>query len=44
MTEVATTPQTPTERYRQRLQGLLEETQNPGHLFSWRGVAHLMFE
>lgn len=27
-----------------RLQGLLEETQNPGHLFSWRGVAHLMFE
>jgi flavin-dependent dehydrogenase len=27
-----------------RLQGLLEETQNPGNLFSWRGVKHLMFE
>jgi len=27
-----------------RLQGLLEETQNPGTLFSWRGVKHLMFE
>lgn len=27
-----------------RLQGMLEETQNPGQLFSWRGVAHLMFE
>jgi menaquinone-9 beta-reductase len=27
-----------------RLQGILEETQNPGNLFSWRGVRRLMFE
>jgi flavin-dependent dehydrogenase len=27
-----------------RLEGLLEETQNPGNLFSWRGMARLMFE
>ena len=27
-----------------RLSGVLEETQNPGRLFSWRGAAKLMFE
>jgi menaquinone-9 beta-reductase len=27
-----------------RLTGVLEETQNPGNLFSWRGVRKLMFE
>jgi flavin-dependent dehydrogenase len=27
-----------------RLSGVLEETQNPGRLFSWRGMAKLMFE
>ncbi len=27
-----------------KLQGLLEETQSPGNLFSWRGMARLMFE
>ncbi len=27
-----------------KLQGLLEETQNPGNLFSWRGMTRLMFE
>jgi menaquinone-9 beta-reductase len=27
-----------------RLEGLLEETQNPGNLFSWRGMTRLMFE
>jgi menaquinone-9 beta-reductase len=27
-----------------RLAGMLEETQNPGRLFSWRGMAKLMFE
>jgi geranylgeranyl reductase family protein len=32
------------ERIRQRLAGVLEETQNPGRLFSWRGMAKLMFE
>jgi geranylgeranyl reductase family protein len=27
-----------------RLRGILDETQNPGNLFSWRGAMHLMFE
>jgi hypothetical protein len=27
-----------------KLQGLLEETKSPGSLFSWRGMARLMFE
>ena len=27
-----------------KLAGLLEETQNPGRLFSWRGVTKLMLE
>jgi len=27
-----------------RLSGILEETSNPGHLFSWRGMTRLMFE
>ena len=27
-----------------KLQGLLEETQNPGNLFSIRGMARLMFD
>ena len=27
-----------------RLTGVLEETQNPGRLFTWRGVTRLMFE
>jgi len=27
-----------------RLSGLLEETSNPGHLFTWRGLRRLMFE
>jgi geranylgeranyl reductase family protein len=31
-------------RIRRRLSGVLEETQNPGRLFSWRGIAKLMFE
>jgi flavin-dependent dehydrogenase len=31
-------------RIRLRLTGVLEETQNPGRLFSWRGVRKLMFE
>ncbi len=31
-------------RLMQRLSGLLEETSNPGHLFSWSGVGKLMFE
>ncbi len=29
---------------RRRLAGVLEETQNPGRLFSWRGIVKLMFE
>ncbi len=31
-------------RILRRLSGVLEETQNPGHLFTWRGMAKLMFE
>lgn len=31
-------------RIRHRLSGILEETQNPGRLFSWRGMTKLMFE
>jgi menaquinone-9 beta-reductase len=31
-------------RILRRLSGLLEETQNPGHLLSWRGIGKLMFE
>ncbi|MBC7938890.1 MAG: geranylgeranyl reductase, partial [Chitinophagaceae bacterium] len=31
-------------RILQRLTGVLEETQNPGRLFSWRGLSKLMFE
>jgi menaquinone-9 beta-reductase len=31
-------------RIRERLSGVLEETQNPGRLFSWRGLRKLMFE
>jgi geranylgeranyl reductase family protein len=31
-------------RILRRLAGMLEETQSPGHLFSWRGVTKLMFE
>ena len=29
---------------RQRMAGVLEETQNPGRLLSWRGISKLMFE
>ena len=31
-------------RLQRRLAGVLDETQNPGRLFSWRGVTKLMFE
>ncbi|MDP1648892.1 MAG: geranylgeranyl reductase family protein [Rubrivivax sp.] len=31
-------------RIRSRLAGILEETQNPGRLFSWSGMSKLMFE
>ena len=31
-------------RIRSRLSGILEETQNPGRLFSWSGITKLMFE
>jgi flavin-dependent dehydrogenase len=31
-------------RIRQRLSGVLEETQSPGHLFTLRGMTKLMFE
>ena len=31
-------------RIRARLSGMLEESQNPGHLFSWRGVRKLLTE
>jgi geranylgeranyl reductase family protein len=31
-------------RIRSRLSGILEETQNPGRLFSWSGMTKLMFE
>jgi hypothetical protein len=27
-----------------RLSGVLEETQNPGRLFTWSGITKLMFE
>jgi geranylgeranyl reductase family protein len=32
------------ERIRRRLTGVLEETQSPGRLFTWRGLTKLMFE
>ena len=31
-------------RILRRMSGMLEETQNPGRLFSWRGLTRLMFE
>ena len=31
-------------RILRRMAGMLEETQNPGRLFSWRGMSKLMFE
>ena len=31
-------------RILRRMSGMLEETQNPGRLFSWRGITKLMFE
>jgi len=31
-------------RILRRMSGVLEETQNPGRLLSWRGIAKLMFE
>ena len=31
-------------RILQRMSGILEETQSPGHLFSWRGMGKLLFE
>jgi len=31
-------------RILRRMSGVLEETQNPGRLFSWRGVTKLLFE
>ena len=31
-------------RILRRLSGMLEETQNPGRLFSWRGLGKLLFE
>ncbi len=31
-------------RILQRLSGVLEETQNPGRLFTWSGITKLMFE
>jgi hypothetical protein len=31
-------------RILKRLSGLLEETSNPGNLFTWRGLRRLMFE
>ncbi len=31
-------------RILRRMSGMLEETQNPGRLFSWRGMSKLMFE
>jgi len=27
-----------------RMSGMLEETQNPGRLFSWKGLSKLLFE
>jgi geranylgeranyl reductase family protein len=32
------------ERIRARMAGVLEETQNPGRLLSWKGITKLMFE
>ena len=32
------------EGIRRRMSGVLEETQNPGRLLSWRGITKLMFE
>ena len=32
------------ERILRRMSGVLEETQNPGRLLSWRGITKLMFE
>lgn len=32
------------ERIRRRMIGVLEETQNPGRLLSWRGITRLMLE
>ena len=29
---------------RRRMAGVLEETQNPGRLLSWRGITKLMFD
>ncbi len=31
-------------RIQRRLEGMLEETSNPGHLFSWRGITRLLLE
>ena len=31
-------------RILQHMSGMLEETQHPGRLFSWRGISKLMFE
>ena len=31
-------------RILRRMSGMLEETQNPGRLFSWRGMSKLLFE
>ena len=31
-------------RILRRMSGVLEETQNPGRLLSWRGITKLMFE
>ena len=31
-------------RILRRMSGVLEETQNPGRLLSWRGIGKLMFE
>ena len=32
------------EGIRRRMSGVLEETQNPGRLLSWRGITKLMLE
>jgi menaquinone-9 beta-reductase len=31
-------------RILRRMSGVLEETQNPGRLLSWRGITKLLFE
>ena len=31
-------------RILRRMSGVLEETQNPGRLLSWRGIGKLLFE